>query len=363
MTLRIALTHAHCWPEVRRGGERYLHELAGALARRGNDVTILAGASRTSEAMEDGVRVVRLKRRPGRRVAHAERNFGRRVLPALVRERFDVVHALGPQDAVAAIRTARVRRHRTVYTCLGLPRRRSWERRLDGPAHGKVVERVDVYGCLSVFARELLRSDYGRDGALTPGGVRLDAFCPGPRTSEPTLLYSGALDERRKGLDVLLRAVPAILRAEPRVRVWLSGPGDPGPLLAALPADARDRVEVLGTGALDDLPRRYASAWATVLPAVDEAFGLVLVESLAAGTPIVVADHSSLPELVKPGIGATAAPNDPDALALACVEVLGLASDPATAERSREEARRHDWDTAVAPAIEALYRGTGRDDR
>ncbi|MEX2393283.1 MAG: glycosyltransferase, partial [Actinomycetota bacterium] len=63
-TMRIALTHAFCWPEVRRGGERYLHELGGALARRGHRVTIIGGATRSSTAREDGCEVIRVARGP-----------------------------------------------------------------------------------------------------------------------------------------------------------------------------------------------------------------------------------------------------------------------------------------------------------
>jgi glycosyltransferase involved in cell wall biosynthesis len=363
MPLRVALTHAFSWPEVRRGGERFLHELAGALARRGNDVTIIAGARRWSVAREDGVRVVRLPRGDPAVTFRAERWFGRLVVVPLIAGRFDVVHSLGARDAVGALIARRVgRSSRTVYTNLGLPLRDSWERRPDGAAHRRVVDETDVYGCLSAYARECLRSGFGREGATTPGGVRIDRFRPTvQRASEPTLLYSGALNEPRKNVDTLLESLAILSRSEPRVRLWLSGPGDPSALLADAPAAARERTVVLPLGSPDDQPDRYAAAWATVYPTHNEAFGLVLVESLACGTPIVASDHASLPELVEDGLGTIAPLGDPAALADACRQALDLSQAPGIRERCRGAAERHDWDRAVAPRIEALYLGAGRD--
>lgn len=356
MSLRIALTHAFCWPEVRRGGERYLHELAGALARRGHRVSILAGAEHSSRTVEEGVRVLRLARGSASD-ARAPETFARRVVRRLALERYDVVHSLGPRDAVASLK-ARVlhRSRRTVYTNLGNPVRAWWVTLPENEHHERVVREIDVYGCLSRHALRCLESDYGRQGELTPGGVRLQTFAPvRPREQVPTLLYAGALEEPRKGIDILLRALPQIAKREPRVRLWLSGSGDPARLLADAPAESRERTALLPRGSPHDLAERYAGAWATVLPSIDEAFGLALVESLACGTPIVGCDHAGIPELIRPNVGALAQPHDPHALAEACLVALALATETDIVERCREVARVHDWDAAVAPAIERVY--------
>src|SRR5439155_10598969 len=97
----------------------------------------------------------------------------------------------------------------------------------DRVAHERVVRDVEVYGCLSRFALNALASDYGRKGVITPGGVRLSDFTPAAtREPQPTILFSGALDEPRKGLPVAIDALALVMRTEPTVKLWLSGPGD-----------------------------------------------------------------------------------------------------------------------------------------
>jgi len=358
MSLKIALTHEYSWPEVRRGGERYLHELAGALVRRGHKVTIIGGATHASVRREEGVRVIRIalppfddKRRG--RVFSAE--YG----GLLMAGRFDIVHSLGPRDGAQSVRAARFRKkRRTVYTDLGNPVKEWWDLQASQAWHDLIVNEIDVYGCLSSYALECLRRDYHLEGRLTPGGVRTDVFRPmGGRASNPTLLYSGVLTEPRKGVANLLRAFEDVLRCEPNAELWLSGPGDPTELLDAAPRVSRERTTVLHLGAPYDQPRRYSSAWATVLPSTHEAFGLVLIESLACGTPIVAVNDAATPELIEPGIGALAQVDDDVSLADACLQAFGLARQDEIRERCRAASLAYDWDSAVAPAIERVYLG------
>jgi len=362
--VRIALTHAHCWPDVRRGGERWLHEVAAALARAGNRVTILSSARRPGRSTEDGVRVLRLPRPPGSGLSE-ELRFGREVLPALAAGRYDVVHSLGVPDAAASLSAARLHgRRRTAFTNLGNPDRAYYESLATDAAgrrlveqHERVVGHIDVYGCLSAYAAAKLEADFGRRGAITSGGVSLRRFRPcAARSPQPTLLYSGSLDEPRKCVATLLDALDVVVAQEPAVRLLLSGPGDARALLDRASTHVRDRVEVLPLGT-PDLAPVYGSAWATVMPSVHEAFGLSLVESLACGTPIVGVDHAAIPELVRPGVGALARPNDPVALAEACLKALELARQPDIADRCRSAAEPYDWDTGLVPALVALYQG------
>lgn len=357
--MKVAITHPYTWPEVRRGAERIVRETARALAGRGHDVTIFTSSWKPVARRDGPVRVVRLKRIRHNAESH-ERDFGRRLLPQLVARRFDVVHALGVPDAVAAVRAQRVRRNmRTVYENLGIPIRSWWDRQPVRVEHERLVRDVDVYACMSQFALDVLERDYGRTGALIPGGVNLSQFQPAARRAErPTILFSGAITEPRKGVATLLAALALVARDVPDVQLWLSGPGDPSQLLADAPVAARERTEALGVGDPEAQGERYATAWATALPSTDDSFGMVLIESLASGTPVIGADHSAVPELVTDETGALSEPGDPESLAAACVRALELSQRPGTAERCRSFAAAYDWDTGMAPRLEKLYAGS-----
>jgi glycosyltransferase involved in cell wall biosynthesis len=360
--VRIALTHAFCWPEVRRGAERFVPALGAALARRGHDVVSFSAAWEPEEGVIDGVRNVRLRRRHAAGYRH-EADFGRRLLPRLVGERFDAVHGLGRYDVLAAIRSARLRRdgRTTMITDLGLPDPVWWREqgRLQAWAARKVVSSVDVYSAMSRTAVERLRAGYGRaDGVVVPGGVDLASFVPArERAPRPVILFSGAITEPRKGVAVLLRALPLIAEAEPEVELWLSGPGDAGELIAAAPPTARERVRALGIGEAARQHERYGAAWITCLPSTNDSFGMALVESLACGTPLVTSTDSAPKELVKEGAtGELCAPGDPRSLADACLRGFELARSPLTVARCRASAEPFDWDQGLAPLCERLYR-------
>jgi phosphatidyl-myo-inositol alpha-mannosyltransferase len=361
--VRIALTNSTCWPEVRRGAERFIPELGAALIRRGHEVVHFSSAWDPGQSIERGLRTIRLRRRFDRPYRH-EADFALRLLPRLARGRFDAVHSLGHFDALASILAARLRRdgRRTVITDLGLPDPDYWASR--GQVHARVAAAVasgiDVYSGMSELAVEYLARNYRRDdGVVVPGGVALARFSPAPRRHErPTILFSGVISERRKGVPVLLAALPLIAAVEPDAELWLSGPGDPQPWLAEAPEAALPHVRALGLGEPDRQHERYGQAWVTSLPSMYDSFGMALIESLACGTPIVTTTHGAPQELVEVGVtGEVCAPDDPQSLADACLRAFELARRPQTAAACRASAERFDWDFGIAPLCERLYLG------
>jgi glycosyltransferase involved in cell wall biosynthesis len=359
--VRIALTHATCWPEVRRGAERFISELGAALARREHEVVHFSSAWKPRDGVDAGVRTVQIRRRFERPYRH-EADFALRLLPRLALGRFDAVHSLGHFDALASIVAARLRRdgRQTVITDLGLPDPAYWSER--GPIHSRVATAVatgvGVYSAMSRLAVDYLSRNYGRgDGVVVPGGVALERFHPAERRNEqPAILFSGVISERRKGVPVLLEALPLIAAAEPEIELWLSGPGDPAPWLAEAPDEALPHVRRLGLGDIDRQHERYGRAWVTCLPSMYDSFGMALVESLACGTPIVASTHGAPQELVRAGVtGELCQPEDPRGLADACLRAFALARRPETVASCRAEAERFDWDVGIAPLCEQIY--------
>jgi glycosyltransferase involved in cell wall biosynthesis len=114
-----------------------------------------------------------------------------------------------------------------------------------------------------------------------------------------------------------------------------------------------DVMDLDDTRALADANR---TAWVAALPSIGEAFGLVLLEALACGTPVVGSAREAIPELVdRAEIGRTFAGEEPEALATALLEALELAEDPATGAACRARAEEFPRDR-TAREYEALYR-------
>ena len=340
--MRIALTSPYSWPQVRRGGERYLDDLAHWLRAAGHDVDVVTG---------EGHRVHTATARRGLTPLDT---FGLAAWAPLARRRYDVVHALVPSAALAG----RLAGRRTVYTVLGLPTaahfgRRPFDRRLFTSA----VHRASRVTALSAAAAQSVTALTGRDVDVVPPGLRADRFPleSAPRSGPARLLFAADASDPRKGLGAALAALDLLLERLPDARLLVAGPGDPAPALAAASERARAATEVLGVGALDDVPGRYRAATVTVLPSGYEAFGLVLVESLASGTPAVAYAEGGPTEILDdPRTGRTCTPGDPGALARALEQAIGLAADPSTPQRCADHARRWHWD-AVGPQHEAVY--------
>jgi glycosyltransferase involved in cell wall biosynthesis len=171
-------------------------------------------------------------------------------------------------------------------------------------------------------------------------------------------LFSGSLADARKRPDLAVEAFALVLDRHPGARLAVAGAGDATEvhnLAGRIGGGAADAVDVLGPGQPEDVPQRYRDATVTVLPAEHEAFGLVLVESLASGTPVVCAPSGGMPEIVTPEVGVVARSFTASALAEALEAALVLASDPSTAPRCVARARLWDWESTVGPAHVELY--------
>lgn len=353
------------------GGERLLAGHAAALAARGHEVTVCSGTP--SPAGGPGVAgILRISRSPATpyRAAFAVRTL-----------RPDVVIGYQPATALGALREARRRGLPTVYVFSSAWAREYATRRARPRRIGILLRRAAERACLRVADRVVVLSDYSAAAArrehadlamqvrLVPGGVDAIRFSPnggrkaararlGLPLEGPVLLTVRNLVPRM-GLDNLLAAMPAVLRAAPGTRLVVAGNG---PLRSDLEAQVRriglgDRVVFAGFVPEDRLPDHYRAADLAILPTRDlEGFGLSTVEALACGTPVLGTPVGATPEILRPldpalvTDGAT-----PEAIAAGIVRALRSAP-PDLPERARRHALAgYTWERA-AERLEAVIR-------
>jgi glycosyltransferase involved in cell wall biosynthesis len=179
----------------------------------------------------------------------------------------------------------------------------------------QVYRRARRFIVLSEAFREVLHRNYGvpyERVRIVPGGVDVGRFALDVTRAEARARLGWPVDrpvvlavrrlQRRMGLETLLAAMKAVRARVPEVQLLIAGTG---PLAAELEArvDAlglHQHVRLLGYLLDDDLPLAYRAADLTVVPtAALEGFGLITLESLAAGTPVLVTPVGGLPEAVR----------------------------------------------------------------
>jgi starch synthase len=177
--------------------------------------------------------------------------------------------------------------------------------------------------------------------AVIPYGVDAESFRPGARTAAPGVrfLCAGAVNAR-KGIPLLLEAWRTV--ATPESRLTIAG---------ALRADRRHLLEGIEGLALRgavphaEMPDLYSSSDVLVFPSYHDGFGLVILEAMAAGLPVIATSASAGPDLIADGEdGFVIDAGDRDALA---ARMQRLARDPGLVQRmgqaARDKARQHTW--------------------
>ncbi|GLY30550.1 GDP-mannose-dependent alpha-(1-2)-phosphatidylinositol mannosyltransferase [Kineosporia sp. NBRC 101731] len=364
-TLRIGMVSPYSF-HVPGGVQFHIRDVAEHLLGQGHHVSVLAPSDDETELppyIESAGRAVPLPYNG----SVARISFGpvasSRVKRWLAENDFDVLHVHEPSSpslSMLAMWAATGPIVATFHTSNPRSRAMSAAYPLLRPGFEKLSARIAV----SEDARRTVVDHLGGDAVVIPNGVFVDRFAaasPRPQwqgtPGRPTLAFLGRLDEPRKGLQVLTAALPEVLRAHPGVRLLVLGRGDAEEALAVLrdqPA-ARDAIELLGP--LDD------DAKASLLRSVDayvgphtggESFGIVLVEAMSAGAPVIASDLGAFRRVLDDGeLGLLTRTGDAPALAAAIGAVL---ADPdaarARAQRASTAVRRYDWSRVAAQILD-----------
>ena len=361
--MRITLHNPYFWPEVRRGSERVLDDLAKGLTAEGFTPTVVVGAplaqrGQTSEDGYDVSRVARLGAQPLRRLGFHE-PVGHLPFAARALRRLDpdLVHSFYPTDAAMAGRWAAKRERPSVFSLMGLPTREAME---DRHARRAIMRSAFSSADAVVVLSESVRTRLAwleLDLEVIHPGVNLDLFQASgdPRSTDPTILCPAALDDPRKRIGFLLEAFALLRERVPEARLVLSKPSRNSAILTRATAQPGVELEVL-----DDrsrLVKAYSESWLTVLPSKDEAFGLVLAESLACGTPVIGTSEGGAAEIVGDATYGALLDSAAGAQELADLmeATIPLAENEETHALAREAAVRFSSDRSVRAHID-LYR-------
>jgi phosphatidylinositol alpha-mannosyltransferase len=226
------------------------------------------------------------------------------------------------------------------------------------------LEKISARIAVSEDARRTVTTHIGGDAIVVPNGVYVDRFAGAAMRAEwqgtpdaPTIAFLGRIDEPRKGLPVLLEALPEVLRVRPGLRVLVAGTGDVEAARAELAPGLAATCTFLGQVSDADKAGLLRSVDLYVAPHTGgESFGIVLAEAMSAGAPVLASDLPAFRRVLDHGACGELFPvGDPGALATALVRLLG---DPGRraelGARASLEVRRYDW-KVVARQIVDIY--------
>ncbi|MFC4032103.1 glycosyltransferase family 4 protein [Streptomyces polygonati] len=359
--MRIGIVCPYSW-DVPGGVQFHIRDLAEHLIGLGHEVSVLAPADDETPLPPYAVSAGRAVPVPYNGSV-ARLNFGflsaARVRRWLHDGNFEVVHIHEPTSPSLGLLACWAARGPIVATFhTSNPRSRAMIAAY--PILQAALEKIRARIAVSEYARRTLVEHLGGDAVVIPNGVDVDFFARAEPRAEwqgDTIGFIGRIDEPRKGLPVLMKALPKILASRPGVRLLVAGRGDTEEAVASLPARARDRVEFLGMVSDEDKARLLRSVDLYVAPNLGgESFGIILVEAMSAGAPVLASDLDAFAQVLDQGAaGELFANEDADALAEAAVRLLG---DPVRraelSGRGRAHVRRFDW-SVVGGDILAVY--------
>ena len=229
-----------------------------------------------------------------------------------------------------------------------------------GPILEPAIEKLSARIAVSEAARLTLTDHLDTDAIIIPNGIYADRYAHGhsqEKWSGNTIGFIGRFAEPRKGLQVLIDALPIISRFIPDVRVLIAGPGDSDEFVKGLDIGLRNRLAFLGF--LTDAEK------ASFLKSVDvyvapntggESFGIILTEALSAGTPVVASDIPAFQAVLEKGEAGLLFKNE-DSADLA-KQIIKLLRDKELQSKlsanGKLSSQKYDWQV-VAEQILSVY--------
>ncbi|MGN6242690.1 MAG: glycosyltransferase family 4 protein [Motilibacteraceae bacterium] len=361
--MKVGIVCPYSW-DVPGGVQFHVRDLAEHLTGLGHQVSVLAPADEDSDVPSYVVPAGRAVPVPYNGSV-ARVNIGpisaARVRRWLADGRFDVLHLHEPATPSLSLLALWASSGPVVAT-FHTSNLRSKAMVAAYPILYPALEKISARIAVSEDARRTLVEHLGGDAVLIPNGVFVDRFAAAPprpewRGEQGTVGFIGRMAEPRKGLPVLIEAMERVLAQRPGVRLLVAGSGDPDEAMAAASPAVRAATTYLGQVSEADKAALLRTVDAYVAPNLGgESFGIILVEAMAAGAPVVASRLDAFRRVLEDGrCGVLFDTGDPAALAAALLPVL---ADEGERERLRAASAsavvRYDW-PAVAAQVVAVY--------
>jgi len=230
-----------------------------------------------------------------------------------------------------------------------------------GPILEPIIEKLTARIAVSEMARTTLREHFQTDAVVIPNGIDLSKYSGAKRREEwasaQSIGFLGRFEEPRKGLEVLLAALPMISKSLPAFHLFVAGPGNPEPILKSIPSQYRSQITFLGRLTESEKGDFLRSVTVYVAPNTGgESFGIILTEAMAAGAAIVASDIPAFAEVLSHGdCGTLFTTADSTSLAKAVIKVVqnkGLTEE--ITSKALDAAQRYGWES-VATEIADVY--------
>jgi phosphatidylinositol alpha-mannosyltransferase len=229
-----------------------------------------------------------------------------------------------------------------------------------GPILEPAIEKLSARIAVSEAARLTLTDHLETDAVIIPNGIYADRYTDGKsldKWSGNTIGFIGRFEEPRKGLSVLVDALPVISRFAPDVKVFVAGPGDPAEVIESIDPQLRHRFEFLGKISESEKANFVSSVSLYVAPNTGgESFGIILAEALAGGACVVASDIPAFDDLLGHGeFGALFESESSTELAKVAIDLLRDENKrKELSSRGKERAKMFDW-KVVAERIFSVY--------
>ena len=363
MKLKIGMVCPYGW-DTPGGVQIHIKELAEWLIAHGHEVSVLAPMTEDSKSVEKFVISA------GRPVpipfngSIARVLFGplasSRVKQWIENGEFDLLHIHEPaipsisllagwagEGAIVATfhaSTARLRAFNAIATALD-----------------PLIERILGKIAVSEIARATLKERFNTEAVVIPNGIHVEKFdkaSPNPKWSQPLNLgFLGRFNESRKGLDVLVSALPAVISKYPQTKLLVAGPGDEADALKRIPKHLHKYIEFLGPITEEEKGQFFKSIALYVAPNTGgESFGIILGEAMACGTPIIASDLPAFKALLDGGkYGRLFESENSESLSAAMNDLLSDTNKRIELGKlGFEKAQELDWER-VASAVFGVY--------